>query len=138
MAWITPKTDWNGTDTFNASDWLRIVGNVKYIADSLSVAYTPFVSVTDGQTLLTSKNRNDVTEMIEKLYAELSSSWNRGYVVPRVDYGSAWNSKDLNIIESLLRDMKKQIDGELPKAVVHYAGNEIYSSWGGEISIGLL
>ena len=125
MAWITPKTDWVGTDTFNASDWLRIVGNVKYIADELSVAYTPFTSVTDGQTLLTSKNRNDVTEMIETLYAKLSSSWNRGYVVPRVDYGSTWNSRDLNIIEALLRNLKRQIDGELSSKVDYYSGDEI-------------
>lgn len=127
MAWITPKTDWKGTDTFNASDWLRIVGNVKYIADSLSVAYTPFTSVTDGQTLLTSENRNDVTEMIEKLYAELSSSWNRGYVAPRVDYGSTWNSRDLNIIEALLRNLKRQIDGELSSKVDYYCGEELKS-----------
>lgn len=125
MAWITPKTDWKGTDTFNASDWLRIVGNVKYIADELSLAYTPFTSVVDGQTLLTSENRNDVTEMIETLYAKLSSSWNRGYVVPRVDYGSTWNSKDLNIIEALIRNLKRQIDGELSNKVKYYAGNEI-------------
>ena len=138
MAWITPKTDWVGTDTFNASDWLRIVGNVKYIADSLSIAYTPFTSVTDGQTLLTSKNRNDVTDMIEKLYAALYSSWNRGYVVPRVDYGSTWNSRDLNAIETLLQDMKKQIDGELSSKVDYYSGDEIYCRWGSDISIGLL
>lgn len=136
MAWITPKTDWKGTDTFNASDWLRIVGNVKYIADSLSVAYTPFTSVTDGQTLLTSENRNDVTEMIETLYAKLSSSWNRGYVVPRVDYGSTWNSKDLNIIEALIRNLKRQIDGELTNKVKYYAGNEIKCN--DTISSGLL
>ena len=136
MAWITPKTDWKGTDTFNASDWLRIVGNVKYIADSLSVAYTPFTSVTDGQTLLTSENRNDVTEMIETLYANLSSSWNRGYVVPRVDYGSTWNSKDLNIIEALIRNLKRQIDGELSNKVKYYAGNEIKCN--DTISSGLL
>ena len=136
MAWITPKTDWKGTDTFNASDWLRIVGNVKYIADSLSVAYTPFTSVTDGQTLLTSENRNDVTKMIETLYANLSSSWNRGYVVPRVDYGSTWNSKDLNIIEALIRNLKRQIDGELSNKVKYYAGNEIKCN--DTISSGLL
>ena len=136
MAWITPKTDWKGTDTFNASDWLRIVGNVKYIADSLSVAYTPFTSVTDGSTLLTAKDRNDVTEMIEKLYSKLSSSWNRGYVVPRVDYGSAWNSKDLNIIEDLLLKMKEQIDGTLTSTVIYYAGEEIFC--GDTISLGLL
>ena len=136
MAWITPKTDWKGTDTFNASDWLRIVGNVKYIADSLSVAYTPFTSVTDGQTLLTSKNRNDVTEMIETLYAKLSSSWNRGYIVPRVDYGSTWNSKDLNIIEALIRNLKRQIDGELSNKVKYFARNEIKCN--DTISSGLL
>ena len=136
MAWVTPKTDWKGTDTFNASDWLRIVGNVKYIADELSVDYTPFTSVTDGQTLLTSKNRNDVTEMIEILYAELSSSWNRGYVVPRIDYGSSWNSKDLNIIEALLRNLKRQIDGELSSKVDYYTGDELKS--GETISSGLL
>ena len=136
MAWITPKTDWKGTDTFNASDWLRIVGNVKYIADELSLAYTPFTSVTDGSTLLTAKDRNDVTEMIEKLYSKLSSSWNRGYVVPRVDYGSTWNSKDLNIIESLILNLQRQIDGELTKKVEYYSGNEIVC--GDNISGGLL
>ena len=136
MAWITPKTDWVGTDTFNASDWLRIVGNVKYIADALSIAYTPFTSVTDGQTLLTSKNRNDVTDMIEKLYAALYSSWNRAYVLPRIDYGSTWNSRDLNNIESAIRDMRLQIEGYLKPTVYYYTGDEL--NCGEAISIGLL
>lgn len=136
MAWTTPKTDWKGTDTFNASDWLRIVNNVKYLADELEIAYTPFTSVTDGVTLLTSKNRNDVTNKIEEIYAYLSSSWNRGYVVPRVDYGSAWNSKDLNYIEALIRNLKRQIDGELSKKVDYYCGEEI--KCGENISLGLL
>ena len=136
MAWTTPKTNWVGTDTFNASDWLRIVGNVKYIADALSVAYTPFTSVTDGETLLTSKNRNDVTDMLETLYATLSASWNRGYVAPRTDYGSTWNSRDLNIIEDMLLNMKKQIDGTLTSTVICYAGDEIIC--GDPFSVGLL
>ena len=136
MAWTTPKTNWIGTDTFNASDWLRIVGNVKYIADSLSVAYTPFTSVTDGETLLTSKNRNDVTDMLEILYATLSASWERGYVAPRTDYGSTWNSRDLNIIENMLLNMKKQIDGTLTSTVIYYAGDEIIC--GDPFSVGLL
>lgn len=136
MAWTTPKTNWVGTDDFKASDWLRIVNNVKYLADSLSIAYTPFVSVTNGQTLLTSKNRNDVTDTIEKIYAKLYSSWDRGYVVPRVDYGSTWNSRDLNIIESLIRDMRNQIDGYLKPTVYYYTGDEKYC--GSALSIGLL
>ena len=136
MAWTTPKTTWVGTDTFSASDWLRIVNNVKYLADELSISYTPFTSVTDGQTLITSKNRNDVVNMIERIYAALYSSWNRGYVFPRFDYGSTWNSKDLNNIESMIRDLKKQLDGELTNKVTYYADDEICC--GDSISVGLL
>lgn len=136
MAWITPKTTWVGTDPFTAADWLRIVGNVEYLATAMSIPFTPYTSVTDGETLITSKQRNDVTDMIETLYATLYSSWNRGYVMPRVDYGSAWNSKDLNYIEALIRNLKRQIDGELSKKVDYYCGEEI--KCGENISLGLL
>ena len=136
MAWTTPKTDWVGTDRFYASDWLRIVGNVKYIADIVGVAYTPYTAVTNGQTVLSSSDRNVVTDTIEQIYASLNSSWNRGYVFPRKDYGSTWNSKDLNIIESLLLNMKEQIDGTLDDTVIYYAGDEIIC--GDVLSVGLL
>ena len=133
--WTTPKTDWQGSDYFTAADWLRIVGNVEYIADSMEIAYTPFTTVTDGQTLLTASQHNDVTEMLDTLYVALNASWNRGYVAPRVSYGSAWNSKDLNIIENMLLSMKKQLDGELSDKVEHYT-DEIFC--GDTISVGLL
>lgn len=136
MAWTTPKTDWEGTDYFTADDWLRIVGNVKYIADELSLTYTPYTAVTDGHTLLTSADRNAVTNMLEQIYATLYASWNRGYVFPRVNYGSTWNSKDLNSIESMIRDLKKHLDGELTNKVTYYADDEIYC--GDNISVGLL
>ena len=133
--WTTPKTNWEGTDYFMAADWLRIVGNVEYIADALGIAYTPFTTVTDKQTVLTSQDRNDVTDMLETLYAALNASWNRGYVLPRVDYGSAWNSRDLNIIENMLLNMKAQLDGTLSNTVEYYT-EEIYC--GDTISVGLL
>lgn len=136
MAWITPKTTWVGTDPFTAADWLRIVGNVEYLATAMSIPFTPYTSVTDGETLITSKQRNDVTDMIETLYATLYSSWNRGFVMPRIDYGSAWNSKDLNIIEALIRNLKRQLDGELSSKVDYYCGKEIRC--GDTVSLGLL
>lgn len=136
MAWITPKTTWVGTDPFTAADWLRIVGNVEYLATAMSIPFTPYTSVTDGETLITSKQRNDVTDMIETLYATLYASWNRGFVIPRVDYGSAWNSKDLNIIEALIRNLKRQLDGELSSKVDYYCGKEIRC--GETVSLGLL
>lgn len=133
--WTAPKTDWQGSDYFTAADWLRIVGNVEYIADSLGVAYTPFTAVTDGQTLLTSQDRNDVTDMLETLCIALNASWNRGYVAPRVSYGSAWNDKDLNIIESMLLSMKEQLDGTLSETVEYYT-DEVFCD--DTISVGLL
>lgn len=136
MAWIPPKTDWKGTDYFTRTDWLRIVNNLKYIADSVGVAYTPYTSVVNGQTVLSSSDRNTVTDTIEKIYAKLNSSWNRSYVFPRKDYGSTWNSRDLNAIESLLLNLKEQIDGTLENKVLYYAGDEIIC--GDVLSVGLL
>lgn len=136
MAWSTPKTDWKGTDYFTSTDWLRIVNNLKYIADSVGVAYTPYTSVVNGQTVLSSSDRNVVTDTIEKIYAKLNSSWNRGYVFSRKDYGSTWDSRDLNAIESLLLNLKEQIDGTIDNKVVYYAGDEIIC--GDVLSVGLL
>jgi len=136
MAWTTPKTNWVGTDTFSAADWLRIVYNVKYIADALHVTDIPFTNVTDKQTLINETHRNNVIIMIERCYKVMGSSWNRGCVAERVPYGSTWNSRDLNIIESMLLNMKKQLDGELSGQVEYYAGVEIVC--GDDVSVGLL
>lgn len=136
MAWTTPKTDWKSTDSFYASDWLRIVGNLKYITDSVGIAYTPFVSVTDGDTLLTSADRNVVTSMIEQIAVALHSTWSREVVKPRSDYGSTWGSRDLNIIEKTLEAFKNQIDGVIVENCDIYAGNELIC--GDNLSVGLL
>lgn len=136
MAWTTPKTDWKSTDSFYASDWLRIVGNLKYITDSVGIAYTPFVSVTDGDTLLTSADRNVVTSMIEQIAVALHSTWSREVVKPRSDYGSTWGSRDLNIIEKTLEAFKNQIDGVIVENCDIYAGGELIC--GDNLSVGLL
>ena len=136
MAWTTPKTDWESTDRFFASDWLRIVGNLKYITDSVGIAYTPFVSVTDGDTLLTSADRNVVTNLIEEIAVALHSTWSREVVKPRSDYGSTWGSRDLNIIEKTLEAFKDQIDGVIVENCDIYAGCE--QICGDNLSVGLL
>lgn len=136
MAWTTPKTDWVGTDHFFASDWLRIVGNLKYITDSVGIAYTPFVSVTDGNTLLTSADRNIVTNLIEEIAVALHSTWSREVVKPRSDYGSTWGSRELNIIEKTLEAFKDQIDGVIVENCDNYAGGELIC--GDNLSVGLL
>lgn len=118
-----------------ASDWNRINLNIAYIADELGIEYLPLV-VVDGVTVLKASMCNEqVTDMLETLYIALNASWNRGYVLPRTDYGSAWNSKDLNIIENMLLSMKEQLDGTLSETVEYYT-DEIFC--GDTISVGLL
>lgn len=133
--WTTPKTNWVGTDGFYRADWLRIVRNVEYIADILGVEFYPYTAVYDRRTLLKAGERNYVTNTLEILYAALNASWERGYVAPRIDYGSPWNSRDLNIIESMLLNMKEQIDGIISNTVEYYS-DEIVC--GDTISVGLL
>ena len=133
--WTTPKTDWQPTDYFMASDWSRINFNIAYIANELGIAYEPLI-VSDGGTVLKASTCNEqVTDMLETLYIALNASWNRGYVAPRVSYGSAWNDKDLNIIESMLLSMKEQLDGTLSETVEYYT-DEVFC--GDTISVGLL
>ena len=134
MAWQTPKTDWSGNNYFRATDWNRIDGNVEYIATALSLPYTT-KSVSNGD-ILTAGDRNNVTDTLDLIYAALQASWSRTIVARRVDYGSAWDSKDLNAIETFLLNAKAQIDGQISDAVVYYAGSEIYC--GDSISVGLL
>lgn len=133
--WTTPKTNWVGTDYFTAADWLRIVRNVEYIADILGVEFYPYTAVYDHRTLLKARERNYVTNTLETLYVALNASWERGCVAPRVDYGSPWNSRDLNIIENMLLNMKEQIDGTISNTVEYYS-DEIVC--GDTISVGLL
>lgn len=134
MAWVTPKTDWDGSDRFTANDWKRIVGNLKYIADNAGISYTPYDTIADGG-VLSYEDRNVVTNLIEQIYLTLNSSWSRGYVYPRVAYGTAWGSKELNIIETTINDLKKQLDGVLNDEATIYSG-EIIS--GELVSVGLL
>ena len=132
--WTTPKTNWVSTDTFSASDWLRIVGNLEYITDDLGIAYTPYDTVSDGD-VITSADRNVVTNLIEDIYISLHASWNRDIVAPRVDYGSTWSSRELNIIEQTISDFKDHIDGTLNGNNIIYVGELIC---GDTFTVGLL
>lgn len=46
MAWKKPKTDWKSTDFFNASDYNRIIGNLKFLKTYIDKMY-PDVSFFD-------------------------------------------------------------------------------------------
>lgn len=140
--WTTPKTNWVATDRFMASDWIRINNNVGYLNlffqyMGYDIPFTPYTDVTDGVTLLTPTDRNNVTDALDEMYRVAGVSWNRGFVSPRVPYGSAWNDKDLNIIENLclgLYELSRHVPEFEP--YVYYYSDEIYC--GDVVSVGLL
>ena len=136
MSWTTPKTDWNGTEYFGSGDWIRITENLSILATAYSVSFTPHSAVTPFVTALTSADRNNITNTLEKVLNKAYASWNRGYVAPRIDFGSAWNSTDLNIIEDMMLNLKKQLDGEISGNDFYRCGEEVCC--GETMSVGLL
>ena len=135
--WRTPKTDWIGTDYFTETDWVRISENIAYVAEELEIEFTPQLDVSDGRTILSSADRNAVLTALEEVWAAVCASDNRRYVAPRIDYGSPWNSQDLNTIEDMTLIAKEiAIDHTRYNYVVNYAGDEIIC--GDTVSVGLL
>ena len=134
--WQTPKTDWVGTDHFSNIDWLRITRNMNELHWYIGVPFTPLDTVIPYETVLTSADRNNITDTLEKLLAKACSSWNRGLVAKRVDYGATWNSTDLNTIEETMLNLKKQCDGEISGNDFYRCGEEVCC--GETMSVGLL
>ena len=139
--WTTPKTNWVGTDRFYAADWFRITGNIQYLltyTPSGLISFLPRNDVENGKTPLTANDRNYIVETLDAIYDYFGSSWNKGYVKPKVDYGSAWNSADLNTIENLTLCLYKQAQGdpEYTSGYEYFAGDGIYAN--DSISTGLL
>ena len=72
MAWIEPKTNWVATDYFNASDYNRIIGNVKH----LKAFYESFgskveeIQVGEEKTYLSmiyAREMNDIENAVQQI-----------------------------------------------------------------------
>ena len=132
--WREPKTNWIGTDGFAYADMRRITGNAEVLSVKFDVPFTPYAEVIANGNYLTASDRNNITDFLESVYRSGSFTFNRGYVAPRVSYGSAWNSRDLNNIEKLMYDLyyaQPYVD-----RTFNYAGDEI--ACGDTVSVGLL
>lgn len=49
MAWIEPKTNWTAKDFFNAEDYNRIIGNIKYLQDFSLKMFKEFIAADLGE-----------------------------------------------------------------------------------------
>mgnify|MGYP003100327787 CR=1 FL=1 len=49
MPWIQPKTDWESSDKFNASDYNRIKGNLNFLHERAEQFYPNFGIIDMGE-----------------------------------------------------------------------------------------
>lgn len=75
MAWIEPKTDWTSSDYFNAVDYNRIIGNIKYLQDFAKELFSLINSTSLGEektylSMIYAREMNNIETAIEKLNQE--------------------------------------------------------------------
>ena len=70
MSWVTPKTDWQGTDRCTYADANRIAGNINYLLDSdtLKADY-------DQDDVITLTERNALMSALETLAEANKYAW---------------------------------------------------------------
>lgn len=72
MAWIEPKTDWTVKDFFNASDYNRIIGNLKFLQDfSLhmfkKIEFADLGAEKDYESFIYAREVNNIENNLETL-----------------------------------------------------------------------
>lgn len=110
MAWINPKTTWVGSSTdnnerFNVDpDYLRIKGNIEYLADLCTKYYrNPNIislQVADLTTIPYASFFNNVTADIDLISDLIGRTSDNEDMRTVYENQPIWNYNDLNIIES--------------------------------------
>lgn len=102
--WVTPKTDWQPTDTVSLSpDYARIRGNLLHLADMAQTLYPPFTleemdtATTDSLPTRRFFERVDTnTTLLQTKTCPAKAVRPRTYQ----DNAPCWNADDLNRIET--------------------------------------
>lgn len=73
--WMPPKTDWTESDYFNAKDYNRIIGNMKYLETYLGNLFLGVTEVSLGdnktyESLIYAREMNAIENSLEKLNLE--------------------------------------------------------------------
>lgn len=130
MAWITPKTDWVGSDYFNLDpDYARIKGNIEYLIELSKTMYpeyqTPALTEASIDGYPTVSFFNDVVEatqeILNRCYAPASAREMRLYEAN----GRGWNADELNVIENNHLLLYKAFHGQqkaMPKLAITLGG----------------
>ena len=118
MAWVTPKTDWNGNttadgtyigDRFNAADFNRIKNNLEYLRELAVGMYDDFSINQLGSDRTASDYfyADEINSIEENLNTINVNTLNRPYGDSPVYYdnGSTMDYAELNRLESATLDL---------------------------------
>ena len=126
MAWVTPKTDWNGEtaadgtyigDRFNAADFNRIKNNLDYLRELAIKLYDEFsiVSLGADRTPADYFYADEINQLEENLKTVNANSLRRSYgTAPTyVDNGNTMDFVELNRLEGAILDLYDRLTNEL-------------------------
>lgn len=132
MAWVTPKTDWKPTDTFNLSpDYDRIKGNIEYLQSFGKTMYPEFsIKVMSAYDITGFPYPSFLNTIVENTQTVAERTWMPSGFLPMATYEGnqpAWNDADLNAIEGNLLMTYNVLQGQfavLPKLSFDLGGTE--------------
>lgn len=125
MAWVTPKTDWNGEtaadgtyigDRFNAVDFNRIKNNLDYLRELAIKLYDEFAinALGSDRTPADYFYADEINQLEENLTTINNKTLKRSYgTAPTyVDNGRTMDFAELNRLESAMLDLYDRLSNE--------------------------
>lgn len=125
MAWVVPKTDWNGYsdadgvyhgDRFNAADFNRIKNNLSYIRELAIKMYDEFEieSMGNDRTASDYFYADEINQMEENLNTINANTLQRDYGEAPLyfDNGNTMDYKELNRLEGAILDLYGQLTNQ--------------------------
>lgn len=126
MAWVTPKTDWNGLttedgiyigDRFNAVDFNRIKNNLEYLREIAVKMYDDFTIPSLGEDRTPSDYfyADEINQLEENLNIVNNHTLQRSYgsAPTYVDNGNTMDFVELNRLEGAILDLYNRLRNEL-------------------------
>lgn len=116
MAWVTPKTDWLPEDFFNAEDWNRIVGNIRYIKSLADKLYPEFsITTMEDKTYRDIPYAREINVIEENIYKIDKNTFPLGLVGQKTWYANqiAPTYEDFNRWEKYTLKLKLSLEAQL-------------------------
>lgn len=126
MAWVIPKTDWNGAasadgtyigDRFNAADFNRIKNNLEYLREMAIKLYDEFAinALGSDRTPADYFYADEINQLEENLAIINNNTLRRSYgTAPTyVDNGRTMDFTELNRLESTILDLYNRLSNEV-------------------------